>query len=217
MIRTTFQQQLQSLNNNLIIMGALCEDIIASSLRSLDAGTVDFVENVSETHQKIEQMERDIEEQCLKLLLRQQPVAKDLRRISSALKMVYDMKRIGAQSAEVADIIANQNLQDSFALEFLREMAGVVIKMVTESIDAFVQENEVLAYEVVKKDDIVDQHFDTIKEELIRYFSHQMEDVEHIIDLLMVAKYLERIGDHTVNIAKWVIYSMTGQLDGEQA
>lgn len=215
MIRATFQQQLQSLNNNLIIMGALCEDSIASSLQILERGTVDMVEHVSETQQKIEQMEHDIEEQCLKLLLRQQPVARDLRRISSALKMVYDMKRIGAQSAEVADIISHLPGKEMPAIQSLREMGSVVIQMVTQSIDAFVQENETLAHQVIQKDDTVDQHFDTIKEELIQYFSHRMDDVEHVIDILMIAKYLERIGDHTVNIAKWVLFSITGQLDGE--
>lgn len=221
MMRSRFEHQLHDLNTNLIVMGALCEDIISKSLVPLEEEDFLLVNNVSKTHQKIEQMERDIEEQCLKLLLRQQPVATDLRRISAALKMVYDMKRIGAQSAEIADIIAHHHIQSSQELSTLKEMAVYVIQMVTDSIDAFVHEDEQAALEVIAKDSYVDQHFDTIKRELLRYFKDmaQSEDAqgdgEHVLDILMVAKYLERIGDHTVNIAKWVIFSITGQLDGE--
>ena len=221
MIRSRFEHQLHDLNTNLIVMGTLCEDIISKSLVPLEEDDFYLVNNVSKTFQKIEQLERDIEEQCLKLLLRQQPVAKDLRRISAALKMVYDMKRIGAQSAEIAEIIALNHIQSGQELLVLRDMASYVIQMVTDSIDAFVHEDEDLAQKVIAKDDYVDQQFDTIKVELIRYFSEApastdaTSDGEHVLDILMVAKYLERIGDHTVNIAKWVIFSITGQLDGE--
>lgn len=221
MIRSRFEHQLHDLNTNLIVMGTLCEDIISKSLVPLEEDDFYPVNNVSKTFQKIEQLERDIEEQCLKLLLRQQPVAKDLRRISAALKMVYDMKRIGAQSAEIAEIIALNHIQSGQELLVLRDMASHVIQMVTDSIDAFVHEDEDLAQKVIAKDDYVDQQFDTIKVELIRYFSEAAtsadatSDGEHVLDILMVAKYLERIGDHTVNIAKWVTFSITGQLDGE--
>ena len=221
MIRSRFEHQLHDLNTNLIVMGTLCEDIISKSLVPLEEDDFYLVNNVSKTFQKIEQLERDIEEQCLKLILRQQPVAKDLRRISAALKMVYDMKRIGAQSAEIAEIIALNHIQSGQELLVLRDMASHVIQMVTDSIDAFVHEDEDLAQKVIAKDDYVDQQFDTIKVELIRYFSEAAasadaaSDGEHVLDILMVAKYLERIGDHTVNIAKWVIFSITGQLDGE--
>ena len=221
MIRSRFEHQLHDLNTNLIVMGTLCEDIISKSLVPLEEDDFYLVNNVSKTFQKIEQLERDIEEQCLKLLLRQQPVAKDLRRISAALKMVYDMKRIGAQSAEIAEIIALNHIQSGQELLVLRDMASHVIQMVTDSIDAFVHEDEDLAQKVIAKDDYVDQQFDTIKVELIRYFSEAAtsadatSDGEHVLDILMVAKYLERVGDHTVNSAKWVIFSLTGQLDGE--
>ncbi len=221
MMRSRFEHQLHDLNTNLIVMGTLCEDIISKSLVPLEEDDFYLVNNVSKTFQKIEQLERDIEEQCLKLILRQQPVAKDLRRISAALKMVYDMKRIGAQSAEIAEIIALNHIQSGQELLVLRDMASHVIQMVTDSIDAFVHEDEDLAQKVIAKDDYVDQQFDTIKVELIRYFSEAAtsadatSDGEHVLDILMVAKYLERIGDHTVNIAKWVIFSITGQLDGE--
>lgn len=220
-MRSRFEHQLHDLNTNLIVMGTLCEDIISKSLVPLEEDDFYLVNNVSKTFQKIEQLERDIEEQCLKLILRQQPVAKDLRRISAALKMVYDMKRIGAQSAEIAEIIALNHIQSGQELLVLRDMASHVIQMVTDSIDAFVHEDEDLAQKVIAKDDYVDQQFDTIKVELIRYFSEAAtsadatSDGEHVLDILMVAKYLERIGDHTVNIAKWVIFSITGQLDGE--
>ena len=220
-MRSRFEHQLHDLNTNLIVMGTLCEDIISKSLMPLEEDGFYLVNNVSKTYQKIDRLERDIEEQCLKLLLRQQPVAKDLRRVSAALKMVYDMKRIGAQSAEIADIIALNHIQSGQELLVLREMASQVIQMVTDSIDAFVHEDEELAQKVIAKDDDVDRQFDTIKRELIRYFTETVHsadaasDGEHVLDILMVAKYLERIGDHTVNIAKWVIFSITGQLDGE--
>lgn len=215
MIRSNFEHQLHDLNTNLILMGALCEDIISRSLVPLAENEFELVNNVTKIYQKVEQLERDIEEQCLKLLLRQQPVAKDLRRISSALKMVYDMKRIGAQSAEIAEIMSLRHIHSDQELQPLNTMGGLVVQMVTDSIDAFVHEDEILANQVIVKDDEVDQYFDTIKEELIRYFAETVADAEHILDVLMVAKYLERIGDHTVNIAKWVIFSITGQLDGE--
>ena len=162
MIRSRFEHQLHDLNTNLIVMGTLCEDIISKSLVPLEEDDFYLVNNVSKTFQKIEQLERDIEEQCLKLLLRQQPVAKDLRRISAALKMVYDMKRIGAQSAEIAEIIALNHIQSGQELLVLRDMASHVIQMVTDSIDAFVHEDEDLAQKVIAKDDYVDQQFDTI-------------------------------------------------------
>lgn len=174
-----------------------------------------LVNNVVKTYQKIERLERDIEEQCLKLLLRQQPVAKDLRRVSAALKMVYDMKRIGAQAAEIGEIVNQGHIQPGPELEYLQKMVGHVVGMVTTSIDAFVYDNEEMANQVVRYDNTVDQDFDTIKVNLMTYFSGKDVDGEHAIDVLMVAKYIERIGDHTVNIAKWVIFSITGQLDGD--
>lgn len=215
MIRTKFENQLHELNNDLILMGALCEDLISKSVEALTSDDIQSTEEVSNAYQKIEQLERDIESQCLKLLLRQQPVARDLRHISAALKMVYDMKRIGAQSAEVAEIISLGHMQTGPELKDLEVMVKNVVTMVTDSIDSFVHEDQDLALKVIARDDTIDQEFDTIKKSLMSYFTGTDVDGEYAIDVLMVAKYIERIGDHTVNIAKWVIYSITGQLDGE--
>ncbi|MGT2949082.1 phosphate signaling complex protein PhoU [Streptococcus devriesei] len=216
MMRSKFENQLNELNKDLILMGALCEEAISKSLDILEDDEFYLVNNVSEIAAQTDQLERDIESQCLKLLLRQQPVAKDLRRISAALKMIYDMKRIGSQSAEIASIIALKHIKSGQKeVQILQEMARFVVQMVTDSIDAFVRDDEALAQEVIVKDSHVDQQFDTIKEGLITYFTEADADGEYAIDALMVSKYIERIGDHAVNIAKWVLFSITGQLDGE--
>lgn len=217
MIRSRFASQLNDLNKEIIFMGALCEDIIGKSLGALTNSNDVYLDDISETYHKIEQMERDIEERCLKLLLRQQPVAKDLRRISSALKMVYDMKRIGAQAYEIAEIVSLGYIIQGAGSERdqLNSMSNNVISMLTKSIDAFIYDNEEQAHQVIEQDRTVNQEFDTIKKQLVLYFSVQDVDGEYPIDVLMIAKYLERIGDHTVNIAKWVLFSITGNLDGE--
>lgn len=217
MIRSRFASQLNDLNKEIIFMGALCEDIIGKSLGALTNSNDVYLDDISETYHKIEQMERDIEERCLKLLLRQQPVAKDLRRISSALKMVYDMKRIGAQAYEIAEIVSLGHIIQGSGSERdqLNSMSNNVISMLTKSIDAFIYDNEEQAHQVIEQDRTVNQEFDTIKKQLVLYFSVQDVDGEYPIDVLMIAKYLERIGDHTVNIAKWVPFSITGNLDGE--
>ncbi|ALB16827.1 TPA: phosphate signaling complex protein PhoU [Streptococcus agalactiae] len=217
MIRSRFASQLNDLNKEIIFMGALCEDIIGKSLGALTNSNDVYLDDISETYHKIEQMERDIEERCLKLLLRHQPVAKDLRRISSALKMVYDMKRIGAQAYEIAEIVSLGHIIQGAGSERdqLNSMSNNVISMLTKSIDAFIYDNEEQAHQVIEQDRTVNQEFDTIKKQLVLYFSVQDVDGEYPIDVLMIAKYLERIGDHTVNIAKWVLFSITGNLDGE--
>ena len=208
MIRSAFENQLHALNTNLILMGSLCEEIISKSLMLISENDQHLVNDVGKTYQKIEQMERDIESQCLKLLLRQQPVAKDLRRISAALKMVYDMKRIGAQSAEIVDIIGDGHVHEGAEFRHLKQMVKHVVHMVTDSVDA--------SLKVIQKDVTVDKEFDTIKASLIAHIAELGNDGEYTIDVLMIAKYLERIGDHTVNVAKWVIFSITGELNGEE-
>lgn len=215
-MRSKFENQLQELNKNVIFMGALCEDVISKSVHFLKHDDSELVDDVIETYHRIEQLERDIEEQCLKLLLRQQPVAKDLRRVSAALKMVYDMKRIGAQAAEMGEIVNQGHIHQGQELKHLQTMVSRVVDMVTNSIDAFVHDDEELANQVIQNDNTIDAEFDTIKMDLMAYFAGEEVDGEHAIDVLMVAKYLERIGDHTVNIAKWVIFSITGQLDGDE-
>lgn len=207
-MRNRFDDMLENLNIELIRMGALCEDAISTATNALlkDDG---LIEKVSSIEDDINAMERKIEGMCMKLLLRQQPVARDLRQISSALKMISDMERIGDQALDISEIgrFINKNHGKNQKLE---EMARATIKMVTESIDSFVKKDLDLAHQVMKHDDVVDDLFNDIKKEVIERIGHDNEDGEYLADVLMVAKYFERIGDHSVNIAEWVEYSITG-------
>lgn len=148
---------------------------------------------------------------CLKLLLQQQPVARDLRQISAALKMITDMDRIGVQAEDISEIVGFLDGKTAANDTLLREMAKATINMVTESVDAFVKRDTALADKVIANDDIVDDYFDKVKQELIRKIAENPQDGEYAIDLLIIAKYFERIGDHAVNIAEWVIFSVTGE------
>lgn len=209
-MRQRFDEQLSELNNELITMGAYCEDIISMSLKGLLEGDMGMADKAHEFDILIDQKERDIETLCMKLLLQQQPVAKDLRTISSALKMITDMERIGDQAADIAEIVSMANIVASDETLHIKEMAGATIKMVTESIDAFVRRDTKLANDVIQYDDVVDALFDRVKETLIERFKFG-GDMEYALDLLMIAKYFERIGDHATNIAEWVLYSITGK------
>ena len=171
--------------------------------------------NAKEQGHKIDQMEREIESVCLKLLLQQQPVAKDLRVISAALKMITDMERIGDQAEDIAEIIPFLNGRTGEECHDIRLMAEATIKMVTESVDAYVKQDLEFAKSVSDYDDVVDDAFDRVKQSLIKMISENTADGEYALDLLMIAKYFERIGDHAVNIAEWVEFSVTGVHKGE--
>ena len=209
-MRSRFDEQLAQLNKQLIEMGALCEEVISMSSRALMDGDLPLAAKVAPLDAEIDQKERDIENLCLKLLLQQQPVAKDLRQISAALKMITDMERIGDQAEDIAEIIKFLNGRTVENGALIREMASAAIKMVTESVDAFVKHDIMLAEKVVSDDDIVDRYFDQVKQKLIERIAQQPADGEYALDLLMIAKYFERIGDHAVNLAEWVIFSVTG-------
>lgn len=209
-MRNKFDSQLEKLNLELITMGALCEDAISASVKAMTYGDDALCDKVFTTDAEIDQKERDIEAICMKLLLQQQPVARDLRVISSALKMISDMERIGDQASDIAEItkfIKNSNVQSRVHIS---DMAKAAIKMVTDSVESFVKKDLSLAHAVMEYDDKVDNLFDCVKDELVRLISEDRENGEFCIDLLMIAKYLERIGDHAVNIAEWVEYSITG-------
>ena len=209
-MRSRFDEQLAQLNKQLIEMGALCEEVISMASRALMDGDLPLAAKVAPLDAEIDQKERDIENRCLKLLLQQQPVAKDLRQISAALKMITDMERIGDQAEDIAEIIKFLNGRTVENGALIREMASAAIKMVTESVDAFVKHDIMLAEKVVSDDDIVDRYFDQVKQKLIERIAQQPADGEYALDLLMIAKYFERIGDHAVNLAEWVIFSVTG-------
>ena len=195
-------------------MGALCENAIATSSKALTSGDFELAAGVRVLSEQINQKEKDIQNLCLKLLLQQQPVAKDLRAISSALKMITDMERIGDQSADIAEIITTAHISASGDTFNISDMAQAAIKMVTESIDAFVKKDIDIARSVIEYDDVVDGYFDKIKSMLIEKFSKPETDGEYALDLLMITKYYERIADHAVNIAGWVLFSITGLMEG---
>ena len=209
-MREKFEMQLEELNTDLISMGALCENAIASAVKALLNGDLELVQTVKNAEQEIDHKERDIEALCMKLLLQQQPVARDLRAISSALKMITDMERIGDQAEDIAEIISFLDGRPAENDDLMREMAKATIKMVTESVDAYVKHDIMLAEKVVAYDDTVDDYFDQVKRRLITKIAEEPADGEYALDLLMIAKYFERIGDHAVNIAEWVIFSVTG-------
>lgn len=195
-------------------MGALCENAIAKAAKALAEGNIKTADKVPELSAEIDRKERDIETMCMKLLLQQQPVAKDLRTISSALKMVTDMERIGDNSGDIAEIVTMANISASDNTDHIQNMAIATIKMVTDSIDAFVKRDVALANAVIAYDDVVDGFFDEIKADLIKQFGSPESNGEKVLDLLMIAKYFERMGDHAAEIAKWVLFSITGNKKG---
>lgn len=209
-MRSKFDEELEKLNQEMILMGMLCETAIRRSADALIGHDLKEAGEIAELLEQINRKNREIESLCLRLLLRQQPVAKDLRTISSALKMVTDMERIGVQSVDIAEIIMMDNIPSVDTRLPVKEMSDSVIRMVTDSIDAFVEGDAEKARTVVNYDDVVDRYFDEIKALLITQLKTPEESGETVLDLLMISKYLERIGDHAVNIAIWVIFSITG-------
>ena len=216
-MRIRFDEQLARLNTELIQMGALCEQAISQAAKALEEGDRALAEQVRPLESEIDQMERDIETLCLKLLLQQQPVARDLRQISAAMKIITDMERIGDQAADIAEIIQAMLAQGYVPEDVghIREMASEVIQMVTQSVDSYVRKDTLCARRVIAHDDVVDKCFDRVKQVLIQEIAADPACGEHALDLLMIDKYLERIGDHAVNIARWVIFAVTGGHEGE--
>ena len=210
-MRNRFDQQLEKLNVELVTMGALCEDALTYAIRALFDRESDMAERAEEAEKQIDQMERDIESICMRLLLQQQPVARDLRVISSALKMIGDMERIGDQAADIAEIVKYLDEEEVPNLGHLREMSDFAAGMVTASINSFVRQDLNLAKKVILDDDVVDGYFEKVKEALIGLIAEGDRDGAFLLDLLMIAKYIERIGDHATNIAEWVVYSITGE------
>lgn len=217
MMRSRFDEQLELLNNELLEMGALIEHSIESASQALINQDIEAAKKAIEFDKQVDQKEKDIESLCLRLLLHQQPVARDLRQISAALKMITDMERIGDQAADISGIVIY--LADTpyiKRLEHLPQMANAAIRMVNGSIDAYVKKDLPLAREIIAMDDIVDDLFVIIKDELIERIHEKTENGGQALDLLMIAKYFERIGDHAQNIAEWVEFSITGQHKGEE-
>lgn len=208
-MRNRFDTQLELLNKELIEMGALCEELIQLSQKAL-LEDKDYIDTARSKEMEVDQMESDIESLCMKLLLKQQPVARDLRSVSSALKMISDMERIGDQSLDIIEIVEYVKKCDRESKQYIEEMSNAAGKMVSESVEAFVRKDEQLAKDVIASDDRVDALFDIMKKRLIEIISKEQADGEMYIDLIMIAKYYERIGDHATNIAEWVLYYLTG-------
>lgn len=215
-LRTNFNEQLEFLKNEMTMMGEMCESALNLAVETLESDRKDAektkqsAEHVIEISHEIDQKERDIQSSCFKLLLKQQPVATDLRIISAALKMITDMERIGDQAEDIAEIVTYLGDRTIDDAPLIAGMARETIAMVNDSVAAYVEQNTTLAEEVIARDDVVDEYFDRIKRSLIEMIAKNPTDGEFAIDLLMIAKYFERIGDHATNIAEWVIYSVTG-------
>ena len=211
-MRNRFDEQLEQLNVGLIKMGALCEESIACAVKALfDEKTSEMITKVNDNEEETDHMEHDIEALCMKLLLHQQPVAKDLRCVSSALKMISDMERIGDQSQDIAEIAGFVHSTELAGKVHISDMANEAISMETMSVDSFVRKDVKLAKAAIEADDKVDARFLEVKRELIELVRSDSGDAEYFMDLLMAAKYLERIADHATNIAEWVVYSITGE------
>lgn len=211
-MRSMFDQQLKTLNEEMLYMGGLCEDTIQQTIEALMSGDVKKAHDLNNMMSQLTQQERSIENICLKLLMQQQPVARDLRTISSSLKMVTDMERIGIQACEIAEIIAAGNVVRATDKVDFQELSNEVSRMVQMAMMAYDKKNMNLADEVIKYDDVVDKLFCDIREDLIKQLKDDTNDAECFIDMLMIDKYFERIGDHAVNIASWVKFSITGEI-----
>lgn len=215
-MRVRFEQQLEELHTLLIEMGALCEQVIEKTYLVLKAEDRDAAAQIIKKDEIIDMKEREIESKCFKILLQQQPVARDLRQVSAALKMITDMERIGDQASDIAEIIKTTDLKAPVQESRLGEMAKATMKMVTESIDSFVKQDLTIAQRVIEEDDIVDNLFLDIRNQLAAGMLDDKATREQMLDLLMIAKYYERIGDHATNIAEWVEFAITGQHRGDK-
>ena len=209
-MRDFFQEQLNELNRELTRMGAACEEIIALASDALTDWDEALVKKVNSIGAQIDESERTIESICLKLLLRQQPVARDLRQISAAMKMITDMERIGDQAEDIVEIVPYMTAHPDEKFPKIREMARAAQAMVTEAVDAYVKQDLDMARKVMAHDDVVDNYFSQIKSGIIDIIAAEPAEGEYALDLLMIAKYFERIGDHCTNIAEWVEFSVTG-------
>ena len=213
-MRERFEQQMEILHTELIELGALCEQAIGRTYEVLLEGNQRAAEEIIKKDQVVDAKEREIEDLCFRIILQQQPVARDLRQVSAALKMITDMERIGDQAADIADIVKVTSLDVPDASIRLKDMAKATASMVTKCIDAYVKQDLKLAREVIDSDDIVDDLFDEVKDEILQGMRKGITTDVQSLDYLMIAKYYERIGDHATNIAEWVVYSINGHHKG---
>lgn len=211
-MRNKFDEQILELNNAMIEMGTMIENAIAGAVTAIMDNDTDLANQIVDTADEMHQKEREIEAMCLKLLLQQQPVASDLRTISSALKMITDMRRIGIQAGDICEVkLTSESLEGGKLPDYIKQIAKATIEMVDDSVEAFVKKDLELAYKVAALDTKVDNLFKQIKSDLIAAIRNNSHGSEQAIDILMIAKYLEKIGDHANNISEWVAFSITGR------
>lgn len=209
-MRDKYQEDLEKLNANILKMGKMIEIAIESTVIALMGRDIQAASTVSENDEAIDNMEREIEALCMKLLLQQQPVATDLRVITAALKMVTDMERIGDHAADIAELVLQIPDCKYNKMDTITEISTQIIKMIHDSVNSFIQRNYDKAQIVIAQDDIVDNLYHEIKSDLIQKIK-KTDDGEQILDYLLIARYFERIGDHATNIAKWVVFAITGE------
>ncbi len=215
-MRNHFDAQLNALNNELILMGSLCENAIGKSCQALHDHSRDMGFTVCKSDSIVDKKEREIESMCLSLIMHQQPIASDLRFISAALKMITDMERIADQAADIAEIVMTLDFNQAGDISLIDEMGRAAGAMVKGCIDAYIQRNRKLAQQVVEQDDAVDEYFTRIMTQLVESIRENQDAGRSALDLLLIAKYLERIGDHACNIAQWVIFAITGSHSSEE-
>ena len=214
-MRIRFDEQLKQLNKEMINMGTMIEESIGDAVKALMKQDVELAQKVMAGDEEIDRTERKIEDLCLRLLLQQQPVARDLRNISAALKMVTDMERIGDHATDISELAIVLSEKTYFKkLDHIEEMARETMVMLIQSLEAYVEKDLDKAQKVIAHDDVIDDLFEEVKQELIELIRDHADEGEQAVDLLMVTKYFERIGDHATNIAEWVIFSITGQIAG---
>ncbi len=214
-MRIRFDEQLEQLNKEMINMGTMIEDSIGDAVKALMKQDVELAKKVMAGDAEIDRTERKIEDLCLRLLLQQQPVARDLRNISAALKMVTDMERIGDHATDISELAIVLSKKTYIKkLDHIEEMARETMVMLIQSLEAYVEKDLDKAQKVIAHDDVIDDLFEEVKQELIELIRNHADEGEQAVDLLMVTKYFERIGDHATNIAEWVIFSITGQIAG---
>ena len=210
-IRKIFEEELAELKTELVEMCRLTEQMIDNAITALVNRDRELGKSIGQIDKRVDEYEMDIEKRCMRILLRQQPVAKDFREVSTALKMITDIERFGDQASDIGELVYSMP-GDKYIknLEHITAMGNLAVKMVRESVNSFINNNEALADEVIKYDDKMDDLFLTVKNELIELIKKDGRNGDQAIELMMVAKYLERIGDHAVNVAEWTKYNETG-------
>ncbi len=210
-MRDRYEEQLRLLNKELAEMGELCEEAIACAVKYLAENRREMKQSAEECEKQIDRMERDIETLCMRLLMHEQPLAADFRLVTAALKMISDMERIGDHAEDIVELGEYIVKTDNALREHIGKMAEAAVKMLAASVNSYTEKDAELAHSVILMDDTVDALFVEIKQSLLKSVKSEEENAEALLDMLMIAKYFERIGDHAENIAEWVIYAVTGQ------